>query len=146
MDVARGRRAGHASAGRGDPGRRGARPACSSGHGGRQVSPRVIGEAPVGPSPLAIAVHNTEIPPRALTIEEIEEIVRAFGRAARKAAAAGFAAVEIHGAHGYLIQQFLSPQSNERTDRYGGTTVTERARFGMRGHRRGAPRRSRSSR
>jgi 2,4-dienoyl-CoA reductase-like NADH-dependent reductase (Old Yellow Enzyme family)/thioredoxin reductase len=109
----------------------GALPCLQLGHGGRQVSPRVIGGAPVGPSPLAIAVHNTEVPPRALTIEEIGEIVSAFGRAARKAADAGFAAVEIHGAHGYLIQQFLSPQSNERTDRYGGATVTERARFGM---------------
>ncbi len=108
----------------------GALPCLQLGHGGRQVSPRVIGEAPVGPSPLAIAVHNTEIPPRALEIDEIQEIVRAFGRAARKAADAGFAAVEVHGAHGYLIQQFLSPQSNERTDEYGGATVTERARFG----------------
>ena len=109
----------------------GALPCLQLGHGGRQVSPRVIGGPPVGPSPLAIAVHNTEIPPRALTVDEIEEIVAAFGRAARKAADAGFAAVEIHGAHGYLIQQFLSPQSNERSDEYGGVTVTERARFGM---------------
>ena len=100
------------------------------GHGGRQVSPRVIGAAPVGPSPLPPAVH-TDVPPRALTIAEVEQIVRAFGSAARKAADAGFQAVEIHGAHGYLIQQFLSPQSNERTDRYGGETVAERARFGV---------------
>jgi 2,4-dienoyl-CoA reductase-like NADH-dependent reductase (Old Yellow Enzyme family) len=109
----------------------GALPCLQLGHGGRQVSPRVIGQAPVGPSPLAIAVHNTEIAPRALSIDEIAEIVQAFGRAARKAADAGFAAVEIHGAHGYLIQQFLSPQSNERTDEYGGATVTVRARFGV---------------
>ena len=108
----------------------GALPCLQLGHGGRQVSPRVIGEAPVGPSPLPPAVH-TEVPPRALTIAEVEEIVRAFGRAARRAADAGFAAVEIHGAHGYLVQQFLSPQSNERTDRYGGAGVTERARFGV---------------
>ena len=108
----------------------GALPCLQLGHGGRQVSARVIGEPPVGPSPLPPAVH-TDVAPRALTVEEIHEIVHAFGRAARKAADAGFAAVEIHGAHGYLIQQFLSPQSNERTDEYGGTTVTARARFGM---------------
>lgn len=107
----------------------GAVPCLQLGHGGRQVSPRVIGEAPVAPSPLPPAVH-TDVAPRALSITEIEEVVRAFGRAARAAADAGFAAVEIHGAHGYLIQQFLSPQSNVRTDRYGGETVTARARFG----------------
>jgi 2,4-dienoyl-CoA reductase-like NADH-dependent reductase (Old Yellow Enzyme family)/thioredoxin reductase len=99
------------------------------GHGGRQVSARVIGEAPVGPSPLPPAVH-TDVAPRALTVGEIEEIIGAFGRAARRAADAGFAAVEVHGAHGYLIQQFLSPQSNERTDQYGGPTVAARACFG----------------
>lgn len=108
----------------------GALPCLQLGHGGRQVSPRVIGGTPVGPSPLPPAVH-TEVPPHALTVAETEEIVRAFGRAARAAADAGFAAVEIHGAHGYLVQQFLSPQSNKRTDRYGGATVTERARFGV---------------
>jgi 2,4-dienoyl-CoA reductase-like NADH-dependent reductase (Old Yellow Enzyme family)/thioredoxin reductase len=108
----------------------GALPCLQLGHGGRQVSARVIGEPPVGPSPLAPAVH-TDTPPRALTVEQVEEIVRAFGRAARLAADAGFVAIEIHGAHGYLIQQFLSSQSNERTDHYGGATVTERSRFGV---------------
>lgn len=107
----------------------GAVPCLQLGHGGRQVSARVIGEPPVGPSALLPAVH-TDVAPRALSIEEVEEIVRAFGRAARLAAEAGFAAVEIHGAHGYLVQQFLSAQSNERSDHYGGTTVTQRARFG----------------
>lgn len=107
----------------------GALPCLQLGHGGRQVSARVIGQPPVGPSPVPPAAH-TDVPPRALTVQEVEEIVRAFGRAARLAAEAGFAAVEVHGAHGYLIQQFLSAQSNERTDQYGGATVTERARFG----------------
>ena len=107
----------------------GALPCLQLGHGGRQVSPRVTGRAPVGPSPLPPAVH-TDTPPRALAVAEIEEIVAAFGRAAAVAAEAGFVAVEIHAAHGYLIQQFLSPQSNERTDRYGGSTTAERARFG----------------
>lgn len=107
----------------------GALPCLQLGHGGRQVSPRVIGGPPVGPSPLLPAVHTDE-PPHALTVEEAEAIVGAFGSAARRAADAGFAAVEIHGAHGYLVQQFLSSQSNRRTDRYGGATVAERARFG----------------
>lgn len=107
----------------------GAVPCLQLGHGGRQVSPRVTGKPPVGPSPLPPAVH-TDVPPRALTVDEVAEIVAAFGRAARAAADGGFTAVEIHAAHGYLIQQFLSPQSNERTDRYGGATVAERARFG----------------
>ncbi len=107
----------------------GALPCLQLGHGGRQVSPRVIGAPPVAPSPLPPAVH-TDVAPRALSIGEVEDIVAAFGRAAHRAARAGFAAVEIHGAHGYLVQQFLSPQSNERTDRYGGHTVEQRARFG----------------
>ncbi|MFV0463951.1 MAG: FAD-dependent oxidoreductase [Nostocoides sp.] len=107
----------------------GAHPCLQLGHGGRQVSPRVIGQPPVAPSPLPPAVH-THVPPRPLSVPEIEEIVAAFGRAAAAAANAGFAAVEIHAGHGYLIQQFLSPQSNVRTDRYGGQTPTARARFG----------------
>jgi 2,4-dienoyl-CoA reductase-like NADH-dependent reductase (Old Yellow Enzyme family)/thioredoxin reductase len=106
----------------------GALPCLQLGHGGRQVSPKVIGEAPVAPSPVPPAVH-VDVPPRALSTSEVEEIVEAFGRAAARAAAAGFAAVELHGAHGYLIQQFLSADSNRRQDRFGGATVTERARF-----------------
>ena len=107
----------------------GALPCLQLGHGGRQVSSRVIGEAPVGPSPLPPQVH-TQVAPRELTLAEIQQTVMAFGRAAAVAAAAGFVAVEVHAAHGYLIQQFLSSQSNRRTDRYGGATVTSRARFG----------------
>ena len=59
--------------------------------------------------------------PRALSTDEISEIVRAFGDAARRADDAGFDVVEIHGAHGYLVHQFLSPLSNSRTDGYGGS-------------------------
>lgn len=68
--------------------------------------------------------------PRALTEAEITELVQAFADAARRSAAAGFDAVEIHGAHGYLIHQFLSPLSNDRTDQYGGS-LENRARFLM---------------
>ncbi len=58
--------------------------------------------------------------PHELTVEEIAALVDAFGEAARRAQAAGFDTVEIHGAHGYLIDQFLSPLANKRTDAYGG--------------------------
>jgi 2,4-dienoyl-CoA reductase-like NADH-dependent reductase (Old Yellow Enzyme family) len=59
--------------------------------------------------------------PRALTIDGIENVVSAFTAAARRACAAGFRVIEIHAAHGYLIHEFLSPLSNQRTDAYGGS-------------------------
>lgn len=109
---------------------RGALPCLQLGHGGRQVSPRVTGTAPVAPSAIAPAVH-VDVPPRALTTAEAEDVVAAFGDAAAKAAGAGFEAVEVHAGHGYLIQQFLAPDSNRRDDRFGGATTAERARFGI---------------
>ncbi|KAG0046727.1 hypothetical protein BGZ83_008097 [Gryganskiella cystojenkinii] len=66
--------------------------------------------------------------PRELSVEEIDRIVKDFGRAAARADKAGADTVELHGAHGYLIHQFLSPVSNHRTDRYGGSPEN-RARF-----------------
>ncbi|KAF9170907.1 hypothetical protein BGX21_008239 [Mortierella sp. AD011] len=66
--------------------------------------------------------------PRALSVEEIQEVVDAFGSAAARAARAGVDTVEIHGAHGYLIHNFLSPLTNERTDHYGGS-LENRARL-----------------
>ncbi|KAF9585043.1 hypothetical protein BGW38_004143 [Lunasporangiospora selenospora] len=66
--------------------------------------------------------------PRELSIEEIQETIKAFGVAAARAAKAGMDTVEIHGAHGYLIHNFLSPVSNQRKDRYGGS-LENRARF-----------------
>ncbi|GJJ69369.1 hypothetical protein EMPS_01715 [Entomortierella parvispora] len=66
--------------------------------------------------------------PRELSIEEIQEVVRAFGDAAVRAAKAGMDTVEIHGAHGYLVHNFLSPITNKRTDKYGGS-LENRARF-----------------
>ena len=107
----------------------GAHPCIQLGHGGRQVSPTVIGEAPVAPSAVQAAVH-VRIPPRALSTDEVDAIVAAFGLAARRAVASGFEAVEVHGGHGYLIQQFLAAESNQRRDRYGGATVAQRSRFG----------------
>jgi 2,4-dienoyl-CoA reductase-like NADH-dependent reductase (Old Yellow Enzyme family) len=69
--------------------------------------------------------------PDALTVDQIEEIVEAFAQAAIRALRAGFEIIELHGAHGYLIHEFLSPLSNHRTDEYGGN-VENRARFAVR--------------
>ncbi|XP_047333816.1 putative 12-oxophytodienoate reductase 11 [Impatiens glandulifera] len=69
-------------------------------------------------------------PPRRLSTEEIPEIVNDFKLAARNAIDAGFDGVEIHGAHGYLIDQFLKDQINDRTDSYGGS-LENRCRFGL---------------
>ncbi|WP_043268127.1 NADH:flavin oxidoreductase/NADH oxidase [Streptomyces sp. CT34] len=77
------------------------------------------GWQPVGPSPLPFADGFST--PTELSREEIGEIVAAFADTARRALAAGFEVAEIHGAHGYLINQFLSPYSNRRTDEYGGS-------------------------
>lgn len=66
--------------------------------------------------------------PREMTDEDIENIIRAFGLAARRVQEAGFDGVQIHGAHGYLVTQFLSPQSNRRSDKWGGG-LENRMRF-----------------
>jgi 2,4-dienoyl-CoA reductase-like NADH-dependent reductase (Old Yellow Enzyme family) len=68
--------------------------------------------------------------PRKLSVSEISDLVKAFGMAAKRSVDAGFDAVEIHGAHGYLLHQFLSPLSNDRDDEYGGS-LENRARMLM---------------
>ena len=73
----------------------------------------------VAPSPVPFADHYGM--PEALTENGIVEVIRAFGEAARRAMESGFRVIEIHAAHGYLLHQFLSPLSNLRTDRYGGS-------------------------
>lgn len=85
--------------------------------GGRTVT-RVTGETVVAPS--VEAVREAEEPWRAMTWEDICAVVDAFAQAARRAREAGFDAVEIHSAHGYLLNQFYSPYFNHRTDAYGG--------------------------
>ena len=83
---------------------------------------------PVAPSAIAFDAHWQE--PDALSIPAIEQLVRSFADSARRADRCGFDLVEIHGAHGYLIHQFLSPLSNRRTDAYGGS-VEARNRFAV---------------
>ncbi len=80
----------------------------------------------IAPSSIRSLVFG--LTPREMTKEEIREIIAAFGAAALRAKQAGFDAVEIHGAHGYLLTQFLSPLANQRQDEYGGS-LNNRARF-----------------
>jgi 2,4-dienoyl-CoA reductase-like NADH-dependent reductase (Old Yellow Enzyme family)/NADPH-dependent 2,4-dienoyl-CoA reductase/sulfur reductase-like enzyme len=97
-------------------------------HGGRQANPDLIDGSPVAPSALMCPVRKSM--PRALTIPEIKKIVHGYGEAALRAREIGFDAVEVHGSHGYLIAEFLSRYSNERTDLYGGS-LENRSRFAV---------------
>jgi 2,4-dienoyl-CoA reductase-like NADH-dependent reductase (Old Yellow Enzyme family) len=81
-------------------------------------------------APSAIPFYETDIPPHALTKPEIEETINAFKEAAARSLKAGFKLIEIHAAHGYLLNEFLSPLSNYRTDEYGGS-FENRIRFLM---------------
>ena len=86
------------------------------GHAG--VSDADGGWEPVGPS--ALAFDEGYRMPKELTVQEITEVIQAFADSARRSDAAGFDWAELHGAHGYLMHEFLSPLSNTRTDQYGG--------------------------
>ncbi|MGP1680468.1 MAG: oxidoreductase, partial [Burkholderiales bacterium] len=79
-------------------------------------------------APSALPADEGSPAPRALAREEIHAIAEAWGKAAARAHAAGFDVVEIHGAHGFLIHEFLSPLANQRTDEYGGSEA-KRMRF-----------------
>jgi 2,4-dienoyl-CoA reductase-like NADH-dependent reductase (Old Yellow Enzyme family) len=94
--------------------------------GGAFLSEREGGWRTVAPSPLPF--RDTDTPPLELSKAGICSIVEAFGAAARRALTAGFQVIEIHGAHGYLINEFLSPLSNHRRDEYGGS-FENRTRF-----------------
>ena len=97
-------------------------------HGGRMCPPELVPHGDIVSAsavPAEVAGAKT---PRALTETEVEEIVDAFGETARRAIEAGYDGVEIHGANGYLIQQFFSPHSNQREDRFGGS-VEKRMTF-----------------
>lgn len=98
-------------------------------HAGVKTSPDLVSDivaasavsGDAGPSAPAIV-------PRALTDAEVDDVVQAFGEATRRAIEAGFDGVELHGAHGFLLQNFLSPHFNQRTDRWGGS-LENRMRF-----------------
>lgn len=97
-------------------------------HAGKQ-SPKVINAIPVAPSAVALQGMDGFInPPRELTENEIDDLIDQFVRTAQLAEKAGFSGVQIHGAHGYLISQFLSPHHNRRTDKWGGS-LENRMRF-----------------
>ncbi|GAA4312202.1 NADH:flavin oxidoreductase/NADH oxidase [Streptomyces venetus] len=96
--------------------------------GGAPVGPDAYGWDSVAPSP--IAFDDRHPAPAELTTDQIRDVVGQFAAAARRALAAGFEIAEIHGAHGYLINEFLSPHSNHRTDAYGGS-YENRTRFAL---------------
>ncbi len=96
-------------------------------HAGRQTQ-KIVNAHPKAPSAVKLGLPGGQFgQPVALTIPEIEEIVRRFGVCAAAVKAAGFTGVQVHAAHGYLLSEFLSPRSNRRTDCYGGE-LANRAR------------------
>jgi 2,4-dienoyl-CoA reductase-like NADH-dependent reductase (Old Yellow Enzyme family)/thioredoxin reductase len=95
-------------------------------HAGRESLYLLQEKKAIAPSAIRSLVYG--LTPREMTREEIHEIIVAFGTAARRGMEAGFDAVEIHGAHGYLLTQFLSALSNKRDDDYGGS-LSNRCRF-----------------
>ena len=107
-------------------------------HGGRTSHPDIQpdGALPVAPSAIAVEGHEAYttqgrvpmVTPRALETEEISDVVEQFRQGAKNAKLAGFDGVEVHGANGYLIDEFLEDSSNKRRDRYGGS-IENRARF-----------------
>jgi 2,4-dienoyl-CoA reductase-like NADH-dependent reductase (Old Yellow Enzyme family) len=123
----------------------GATPAIQLGHSGRKASSHGAmrnweplttanaGDGPppwIGVAPSPIPVGATAHTPHALSITEIDAVVRSWSEAAKRAVQAGFDICEIHGAHGYLIHQFLSPVANKRADAYGGD-LAGRMRFAL---------------
>jgi 2,4-dienoyl-CoA reductase-like NADH-dependent reductase (Old Yellow Enzyme family) len=92
--------------------------------GGKRLDSAHSGWTPVAPS--AISFNPEHAPPQALSLEDIARVKADFVAAARRAAEAGFQLIEIHGAHGYLLHEFLSPLSNKRADAYGGTPENRR--------------------
>ena len=95
--------------------------------GGKPIAPGAGGWIAIGPSALPFGSFPA---PKAMDTDDIAAVLAAFRAAARRAREAGFKLIEVHGAHGYLLHEFLSPLSNRRTDRYGGT-LDNRARLLM---------------
>ncbi len=111
----------------------GARLSIQLGHAGSRAPSRVSGETPIAPSAIPTPLYEIEAEtnvPVEMGDDRIEQAINAFVAAARRVCRAGFDMVELHGAHGYLISQFLTPFENRRTDRWGGS-LRNRARFGL---------------
>lgn len=89
-------------------------------HSGRQTFEAVTGTQPIAPS----AVHDSvcDVMPREMTEDDIERVIENFAQATRRVKEAGFDAVQFHGAHGYLLNNFMCPHTNRRTDKWGGST------------------------
>jgi dimethylglycine catabolism A len=111
----------------------GAKASIQLGHGGGHTRTDIAGETPIAPSAVPHSVqegHTETVVPEAMTMARIAQTQAAFVAAAERAMRAGFDAVEIHAAHGYLLSQFLAPAENRRTDSYGGS-LENRARFAL---------------
>ncbi|HLZ18066.1 MAG TPA: NADH:flavin oxidoreductase, partial [Smithellaceae bacterium] len=106
----------------------GAKAALQLHHCGRENYTFLKQKTAIGPSAIPSFVFGFVGTPREMTLDEVHEIIASFGAGARRAKAAGFDMVELHGAHGYLLMQFLSAHSNQRKDEYGGD-FKGRARF-----------------
>ena len=97
-------------------------------HGGRQCPPELVPNGEIVSASAVPAEGQGKPVPKELTDQEIESIIHDFGETTRRAIEAGYDGVEIHGANGYLIQQFFSPHSNRRDDRWGGS-IEKRLNF-----------------
>ena len=104
----------------------GAKIAMQINHCGRQTTREMIGTQPLAPS--AVKDKAFLVKPREMTEEDIERIIEAFAQASRRVKESGFDAVQLHGAHGYLINEFLCPHTNCRRDKWGGS-IENRMRF-----------------
>ena len=108
----------------------GAKLAMELNHGGRQSSVTAHHRRPIAPSPIWSTFMDAASIPREMTMADIRRVIDDFARAAERCLIAGVDMIHLHGAHGYLLGQFLSPRSNQRTDRYGGS-LENRARFAL---------------
>ena len=97
-------------------------------HAGSATQSQTTSLSPVGPSPVPHPKHPEELP-QEMTIQQIRQVTDCFAQAALRAVQAGFDGVELHAAHGYLLNQFYSPLTNRRADSYGSQSVENRTRF-----------------